>query len=311
MSELLSQSESERFIADHYGPRASSLEPIAAGEWSRPYALTLDGQEAVVRFGIHGEDFAKDQVMGQMSAANLPIPKVIELGVTPGGYFVVSERVHGTLIDDLDGPGMKAALPALLTALDAIRDIDVSDRTGFGGWNSEGVAPHHTWQDALLSRANDRPGDRTHGWRAALESSPTGAKPFDIAFARFKDLVDQMPSERHIIHNDLLSHNALVDGDRVSAIIDWGNSMYGDYLYDAAWLTYWWQWYPKWADIDIRAELVKHWEQTGNLPANFEERLRCYEIHIGLDAQAYNAFTNRWDELQSNAERTLELSSPQ
>jgi len=23
------------------------------------------------------------------------------------------------------------------------------------------------------------------------------------------------------------------------------NSLYGDYLYDAAWLIYWWRWYPQ------------------------------------------------------------------
>jgi hypothetical protein len=30
-------------------------------------------------------------------------------------------------------------------------------------------------------------------------------------------------------------------------------------------------------------------------------------VHIGLDAQAYNAFTGRWDELETNAHRTLDL----
>ena len=37
-------------------------------------------------------------------------------------------------------------------------------------------------------------------------------------------------------------------------------------------------------------------------------RLRCYELHIGLDAQAYNAFTQRWDELERSGERTLQVA---
>jgi hypothetical protein len=39
----------------------------------------------------------------------------------------------------------------------------------------------------------------------------------------------------------------------------------------------------------------------------FEERLRACLVHLGLDAQAYNAFTSRWDELGRSGERTLEL----
>jgi len=39
-----------RFIADRYGDRASGLALLGAGEWSRAYAFTLDGQAAVARF---------------------------------------------------------------------------------------------------------------------------------------------------------------------------------------------------------------------------------------------------------------------
>jgi hypothetical protein len=38
---------------------------------------------------------------------------------------------------------------------------------------------------------------------------------------------------------------------------------YGDHLCDAAWLLYWWRWYPDRADIDIRAEPEAHWDVPG------------------------------------------------
>ena len=41
---------------------------------------------------------------------------------------------------------------------------------------------------------------------------------------------------RHVIHGDLLNRNILVDGERINAVLDWGNALYGDHLYDAAWL---------------------------------------------------------------------------
>jgi hypothetical protein len=53
-------------------------------------------------------------------AASLPIPAVIEIGAAGDEYFAVSERAYGELLDALDGDGMRAALPGLLAALDAL-----------------------------------------------------------------------------------------------------------------------------------------------------------------------------------------------
>jgi hypothetical protein len=39
------------------------------------------------------------------------------------------------------------------------------------------------------------------------------------------------------------------------------------------------------------------------------ERVRCCELHIGLDAQAYNAFTRRWGELERSGARTSKPGS--
>src|ERR1700674_1939828 len=295
LPEPLTLVQSQEFIQARYGNRAGPLTLLGAGAWSRAYAFTLEGAEAVVRFGAHGDDFLKDQIMAGYSSSTLPIPRVIELGQTPSGSFVVSERAHGALLDDLDGAGVSEVLPSLIGALDAMVNIDLTGAEGFGLWRPDATAPHSSWREALLAVGSDTPGTRTHGWRAALAASPTGDRPFDMAFEVLTRLSEQMPDQRHVIHSDLLHANVLVDGSRLIAVLDWGNSLLGDHLYDAAWLLYWWPWYPAWSGIDIRAELVQHWSAHGGLPPDLDNRLRCYQIHIGLGAQAYNAFTGRLD----------------
>jgi hypothetical protein len=101
----------------------------------------------------------------------------------------------------------------------------------------------------------------------------------------------------------------VVDGDQVTGVVDWGNSMYGDFLFDIAWFSFWKPWYPAWRDIDFRAEAARHFASIGLVVENFETRMRCYETYIGLDGQAYQAFTRRWDDLAATAQRTLEVSS--
>ena len=233
--------------------------------------------------------------MAGHSCAALPIPAVIEIGAVSGGYFTVSERAHGQLLDSLDGLGMRAALPGLLAALDALRAIDVSGTNGYGIWAPDGTGPAASWAQALLAISHETA--RVPGWRAALAASPVGTGRFDLGYARLRELAEGLPDERHIVHGDLVNRNVLVQGPRITAVIDWGNALYGDWLYDAAWLIFWWPWFPQWQDIDIVAELDQHWQQHGGLPPLLHRRLRACLVHIGLDAMAYNAYRRRWDDL--------------
>jgi hygromycin-B 4-O-kinase len=226
----VTDAEACRFMADYYGRRAADVSALGAGEWSRAYAYVLDGREAVIRFGHHVEDFCKDQAMAAHSRAALPVPSVLEIGTAYDGYFAVSERAHGEPLDGLDGPGMRAALPGLLAALDALRDIDVSGTQGYGIWTPDGTGPSPSWAQALLAISEETP--RVPGWRAALAASPVGTRPFDQGYARLRELTAGLPGERHVIHGDLVNRNVLVQNSRITAVIDCGNALYGDWLYD-------------------------------------------------------------------------------
>jgi hygromycin-B 4-O-kinase len=260
----------------------------------------------VIRFGEHVEDFRKDQTMAAYSRAALPIPAIIEIGAAGDGYFAVSERAPGEPLDGLDGTGMQAALPGLLAALDALRAIDVSGTKGYGLWAPDGTGPAASWAQALLG-ANQETA-RVPGWRTALAASAVGLRPFDRAYARLRELAEGLPDQRYLVHGDLVNHNVLVRGSQVTAVIDWGNALYGDWLYDAAWLIFWWPWFPQWQGIDITAELERHWERQGGLPPGRHRRLRACLVHIGLDAMAYNAYRGRWDDLARTADQVSELT---
>ncbi|MEZ4502684.1 MAG: hypothetical protein R3C39_08670 [Dehalococcoidia bacterium] len=90
--------------------------------------------------------------------------------------------------------------------------------------------------------------------------------------------------------------------------VDWGNAGYGDFLYDLARFDFWRPWYPAWGMVDVLAEARAHFEAIGLEVPEFEARLRCYGVHIGLDAQAYDAFIDRWDKIEQVAAHTLEIA---
>jgi hygromycin-B 4-O-kinase len=297
------------FLVDRFGDEVGAVSRLAEGVWSKAYAFGLGAAEYVVRFSALEEDFRKDQLAARYSAPDLPIPRVLEIGEAFDGIYCLSERAPGGHIDTVGGEEMRRLLPVVFHALDAARLVDLSGTTGYGGWGADGNAPEPSWRAALLKVGSDSPTSRTHGWRERLAASPTGSGPFEEALGRFQTLVDCCPEERHLIHGDLLHYNVLVAGDRITGVIDWGCSIYGDFLYDVAWLAFYAPWYPAWRGIDFAAEATRHYRSRGLEVPHFAERLRCYQVHIGLGDQAWNAYTRNWSQLAATAKRTLEVAS--
>lgn len=297
--------EARAFLAGRFGASVTNVNPVSGGAWSKAYAFQRDDSHYILRFGRYLEDFAKDQRAGRYASADLPIPAVTEIGPALGGYFAISERSFGTFIDHIDGERMRELLPSLFGMLDAARNADLSATTGYGGWDATGTAPFTSCQASLIGSDDDSPEGRGAGWRQRLEMSATGVERYDEAFEHLKGLVASCPAERHLIHSDLLHYNVLVEDDRISAVFDWGCSRYGDFLYDVAWFTFWAPWFPAWQDIDFGVEAARHYAAIGLDVPHFDERLRCCQVHIGLDGQRYQAFVGDWDELEKTAERTL------
>ena len=152
---------------------------------------------------------------------------------------------------------------------------------------ADGTAPYPSWRAALLDVSTDRPADRTHGWRERLVASPVGVEPFEEAYGHLQALAERVPEERHLIHSDLLHYNVLVEADRVTGMLDWGCGMYGDFLYDLAWLCFCSPGtQPGSTSISVRRPCATM-PSIGLSVPDFEERLRCCQIHIGLAGQAY------------------------
>jgi len=259
----------------------TDISALSGGEWSQAFAFRQGDKDYVLRLSESQDDFLIDRFANQFSSDGLPIPKIVELGAAFDGYYAVSERAHGIMIDDLDKDSMKRIIPSLFATLDAIREADISATKDFGMLDVNGNGTAKSWKQFLLDVSADVPNRKIHGWRAGLKTSPLGDGPFNQAYAKLVELVHDVPEVRFLIHNDLTHFNVLTNNDKITAVFDWANATYGDFLYDLANLTFWGPLYEPIKGIDWATEAKSHYQKIGlEIPA-FEKRLQCCMIRTG------------------------------
>jgi hygromycin-B 4-O-kinase len=298
----------QTFLDTQAHSSVSSVAPLQGGEWSQAFGFKQAERHLVIRFGQHEEDYFIDKFVSRYKTTDLPIPEVLEVGPAFGGYFAISERAFGTMVDDLNKADMKRIVSALFVIMNAIRKTDISATQGFGQLNPQGKSKFDTWEEVLIDVNGDEPGRKIHGWKEGLEHSLVGLEPFEETYAALTKLAKNLPSVRTLVHNDLLNFNMLVNDNKVTAVFDWANALYGDFLYDLAMFVFWEPIYEPIKGIDWKLAALAHYNDIGLDIPEFERRLLCCMINMGLGAQAYYGYKRDSTYLEPVAARTLELA---
>jgi hygromycin-B 4-O-kinase len=307
---LFAAEQLQAFLVAEFDETATNVVPLGAGDWSNAFAFTAASKDYVLRLGQFDEDYAKDLIGATFRTEGLPVPKFVAMGPAFDRFYAITERATGHFLDQLSVEDAKIALPSMFKSLNALRQTPTSPESGFGLLDRHGRAGFSNWKDALLSVADER--ERIAGWTTTLAAWPECQAIFDECFAVFSGLVQSVEDRHHIIHSDLLNRNVLVgDSGEISSIFDWGCAMYGDHLYDIAWLSFCRPWTLGMKDVDIKAAALRFFSETDADVSNFDDRVRCYEVHIGLGSIAYNAFAGRREVTQEVCALTARVALQQ
>lgn len=294
----------ERLLVEELGLEATAVEKVGAGAWSECFGFEVDGSRRVIRLGRHVGDFEKDLLASEFSSADLPVPAVVAIGSALGSHYAISERVEGSpleLSDDWD-----RLVDPVARALDGLRTAGILAGTGWGGWDATGHATALSWGDFLLGVDVDSPGGRTHGWRRKLADSTTGEASFRAGYKLLEE-VSGVAVPRSLVHADLINRNVHVVDGRITGVFDWGCSIYGDHLYELAWMEFWEPWHPGARLGSIRGALEGIWDDAEYVVEGGADRTAACYLHIGLDHLAYHAHLEDWEGLAKVETRMREL----
>ncbi len=283
------------YIKDNFDSSISNLEFINGGEISQAFSFQTSKGNFVIRVNKSSRSFYKDKnVFERFGDKGIPIPEIIKIEQIDEVYhFAISKKAEGKHITDLTDEEYKKTLPSLLGIMDIIHGLDIKETKGFGKWNLEEVGVHDTWKEFILAV------NEFQNKENLFETSFLEKDIWEKIYLKIEKLSEFCPEERFLVHGDYGNNNAVSDGERVTGVFDWADSLYGDYLYDIAWISFWLKKPEKIKEIEGYYEAKNIY--------NFKERLLCYKLRIGLSSLSFYAYSNQKDKYDSIKERTLNL----
>lgn len=288
----------ERFAAPIEG-----LAVVSGGQIAQTYGFSAGGERYILRFTQHmGANLDKEVFIQRLLAASpVPFAPILHVGRLDELHFAISRRMPGAPLTALPPAAFEEVFPALLQTLDDIHAVDVSATSGFGIFGDDGVGFFPSWRASLASIHEEEPEWDFYGkWHALFETTFLERDVWDAIYARMMELLAVCPEERHLVHGNYGFGNVLAENGRITAVLDWLDAKYGDFLFDVAWLDFWS------AERNVRGRVETHYAERDIPMPHYAERILCYQCYIALDGLRF--FAKRQQEESYHWVRNVILS---
>lgn len=278
--------------------RVSDVEYISGGEGSQAFSFKEGGEDFIIRINKHSsQGYKKDKEAFSRFKKYIPMAEITTIGILDNGYhFAISKKVEGETFKHLSSENKEKVMTDLFKTLETIHSIDISSEEGFGKWGADKPAEYGSWKEMLLG-VGKHLGDETEG-NSLFQTSFLEKEVWGKIYQRFVGLVEFCPEEKYLVHGDYGFDNLLIKDEKVTGVIDWEHSMYGDFLFDVAWLGFW--------SGESKYE-KKYSEFVQKDIPHFQQRVLCYKLFIGLGSLSFYAYSNQKDKYERSKEKLLSL----
>ncbi len=273
-------------LQEYLGAPIRDLAVVEGGQVAQTFSFAVDARRYIVRFNAPMlVNFEKDAyVYAHFCGPRIPIPRVVHIGRLGNIPYAISERAPGRNLLEISRADYLALIPEMVAVLDAIHEIRVDDKPGYGIFDGRGAAPMPGWPAFLLSINQEEPETDFYGkWHTLFHDSFLDRDLFERLYGRMAELARYCPEERSLVHGGYGFGNVLAQDGHISAVLDWVDAKYGDFLYDVAWLDFW---SPEdgWCD-----RFRQHYGRLGRTVPSYAERIACCQCYMALDGMRFFA----------------------
>ena len=290
----ISKKDLEKVISNNFNIPFENLQEIPGGEIARTYSFNIGKNKFFLQFNqanMSGGTRTELDYFDRFKALNIPVRNVVKRDVINGIHYSITKEVKGKELQKLSETEIKELLPFIYDALINISKIDIKNTTGYGWFCSEGNGMFSTWRDHINFVMEEEPDELFYGkWYDLFETTFLDKRTYEKYYQKMKELLKYLPEDRYFMHGNFSFANILIHNKKISAIIDWQDSRYGDFLLD---FTYFVFWLSDSLGNYIIENFKEHLESINMKNENYYERIECYKYYFGLDALRFYAKTDQ------------------
>jgi hygromycin-B 4-O-kinase len=291
MSDLRPVVASEQVLAlldQHFGVPISDLVSVEGGQVARTFAFRANAQDYIIRFNhdtMLDSNLPKEAyLMRKFAGTTLPLPPLLHVGRLGKLHFAISRKMPGQMLELLSPQEVRDLLPQILDILAAIHGIDISDTQGYGVFSDQGQGYFPSWRDHLHMIAREEAENDYFGkWYRLFDETFLERDLYQDLYRRMCDLLVYCPEDRFLIRGGLSLRDVLAQDGKITAVLDWVDASYGDFVYDIAGLDFWWPW------LGMRKAFQEDAQQRECELPFYAERLLCYQCYLALGALRFFA----------------------
>jgi len=275
-------------LRERFSPSATDLVPVEGGSVARTFAFRAGEEAYIIRFNLDRmlrSNFPKEAYLWEkLSSTSIPMPPVLQVGRLGDLHYAISRRMPGKTLSKTHAHELEQVFPQILEMLHAVHQIDVRDTEGYGVFDEEGRGMASSWHAFLGSIAEEELEQDYYGkWHRLFEETFLERTVFDRIYQQVLRLLPSCPEERFLVHGNPSLANLLAQDNTLTALLDWLDARYGDFVYDIAYLDYW---LP---GLRVRERFGRFYRERGIPVPAYAERLLCYQCYITLDAMRFYA----------------------
>ena len=291
MPDLRPDVASEQVLAllvQHFSTPISDLVSVEGGQVAHTFAFRANAQEYIIRFNhdtMLDSNLPKEvYLMRKFAGTAIPFPPILHVGRVGELHFAISCKMPGQMLEMLSPQEVRDLVPQILDILAAIHSIDVSDTHGYGCFSDQGRGYFPSWSDHLHMIAREEAENDYFGkWYRLFDETFLERDLYQDLYRRMCDLLVYCPEDRSLIRGGLSLRDMLAQDGKITAVLDWVDASYGDFVYDIAVLDFWWPW------LGVREAFQEYSQQRERELPFYAERLLCYECHHALGALRFFA----------------------
>lgn len=275
-------------LNEHFVSPITDLVPVEGGSVARTFAFHTGEQDYIIRFNLDKmltSNFPKEAYLWQkLASTQIPMPPILQVGRLGELHFAISRKMPGKTLTHYTPQEITRMLPQIMTTLDMLHHVDISDTQGYGVFNYHGQGMSPGWHAFLKKVADEEPEQDYFGkWHHMFDDTFLEHDVFENIYQHMVRLLDVCPEERYLVHGSISLNNMLALNGELTAILDWLDACYGDFVYDIAILDYWCP------SLHVREHFQQYYQEHGATIPAYEERILCYQCYITLLAMRFYA----------------------